>query len=175
MNKLKLGKKKILGFVTAGAIVVTMAGSYATWDTLTNTATSAALTIDKPIELTVGNLTYTASPREWDTTPVYTSDDVTFTANNVPDGVDAKVAVTAGVYDSETNGNDLTGKFTVKINDTEITESNKTVETEIGKEVAAADKKAVYKVSITPNEANKNELGGTQVYVRLTGTLSEKK
>lgn len=65
MNKLKLGKKKILGFVTAGAIVVTMAGSYATWDTLTNTATSAALTIDKPIELAVGDLTYTASSREW--------------------------------------------------------------------------------------------------------------
>ena len=32
MKKWQLSKKKMLGFLTAGAIVVTMAGSYAAWD-----------------------------------------------------------------------------------------------------------------------------------------------
>lgn len=167
MNKLKLGKKKLLGFMTAGAIVVTMAGSYAAWDKLENTATSAALTIDQPIELAVDALTYTATDRTWGELPTYTSNDVTFTPSNIPAEVDTKVSVTAGVYDQETGGNDLTSQFTVKINDNPGT----TAETEIKKD--AAEKKAVYKVAITPNEANKDDLKGKSVYVRLTGTLSK--
>ncbi len=34
MKKWQLSKKKMLGFLTAGAIVVTMAGSYAVWISL---------------------------------------------------------------------------------------------------------------------------------------------
>ncbi len=45
MKKWQLSKKKMLGFLTAGAIVVTMAGSYAVWDQLSDSASPIQLTL----------------------------------------------------------------------------------------------------------------------------------
>ncbi len=44
----KLAKKQLLGILTAAAIVVTTAGSFAVWDTLSDN-TSGSLTLQKPI------------------------------------------------------------------------------------------------------------------------------
>lgn len=168
MNKLKLGKKKILGFVTAGAIVVTMAGSYATWDTLTH-KTQAELSIDKPITLTSTDLTYTTSERTWgDPAPTYVSDAVTFSAN-VPDDTAAKVSVTAKVYDKASEGTDISEKFKIDVNGS----GNATKEETIAAD--ATNKEATFTVSVTPIDTDsiKNEVGGQKVYVELEGTLSQ--
>ncbi len=50
MKKWQLSKKKMLGFLTAGAIVVTMAGSYAVWDQLSDSA-SGTVTLRNKIEV----------------------------------------------------------------------------------------------------------------------------
>ncbi|GAA0799450.1 hypothetical protein GCM10008910_25750 [Faecalicatena orotica] len=168
MNKLKLGKKKILGFVTAGAIVVTMAGSYAVWDSLEDTA-SGSLTIDKPVTLTASALTYNVEDRTWDEVPTYTSEPVTFAATDVPTGTTAKVTAKVAVYDKEgEDKSDITNKFDVKIDNTALNESITSVEKNLDSE-----NKATFSVTLTPKETEKDSVGGQKVFVDVTGALSK--
>ena len=160
MNKLKLGKKKILGFVTAGAIVVTMAGSYAVWDQL-NATVQGPLTIDQSVKLTAdAALTYSPGERNWSAdAPVYESEPVTFVAD-VPDDTDAEVSVVATVYD-KASGDDrksLGDNYTTEIKDTS------------GNVVDKTTKKAQFVVYVTPKD---NTVAGNTVYVELEGTLSK--
>ncbi|MEG2641549.1 MAG: hypothetical protein RSA71_03625, partial [Eubacterium sp.] len=48
-----LSSKAILGIVTALAVVVTVAGSFAAWDTLSATTDSQTLTVRKPATITL--------------------------------------------------------------------------------------------------------------------------
>ena len=172
MKKWQLGKKKILGLLTAGAIVVTMAGSYAVWDTLT-TSTNAALTIGKPITLSVGTaISYdnVADAREWgETPPVYTSGEVKFTAANIPNGETANLTLApeVTVTTQPTAGGVTKDDFTVTV-------------VETGKEdtpITAAvpfDTAKTYKVKVQPTAgADADKTGETVLDVKLNATLTK--
>lgn len=173
MNKLTLGKKKILGFVTAGAIVVTMAGSYAVWDTLTVTTEQAELQVGKAITLALDgdNLSYDNSTadtaREWneDNPPVYSSKEVKFKASNIEAG-DANIELTPSlvvITDGETAGiseSDFTVTV-VKGNDA----SNAAI---TGKNAFNAND--TYKVVVTPNDS---KASGAKVGVTLKAELTK--
>ncbi|RHR27550.1 hypothetical protein DWX43_13725 [Clostridium sp. AF19-22AC] len=171
MNKLKLGKKKILGFVTAGAIVVTMAGSYAAWDQLTATS-KTTLTIGKAISLDLVSgkeLSYDAvddNARVWgDTAPTYTSKEVQFQAENLPtEGANITLTPSLAIV---TPGNDdsvTADDFTVKVIDG-------TTNNPVGTEAQEFSADKTYKVVVTPENA---KASSAKVQVTLDATLSEK-
>lgn len=56
-------KSTLLSLVTAGAIVVTSAGTYAVWDDLNAESNTAEVTIDKAVSMSVSNLEFTPTPR----------------------------------------------------------------------------------------------------------------
>ena len=173
MNKLKLGKKKLLGFVTAGAIVVTMAGSYAVWDTLTVTTQEAELQIGKAITLALDgdDLAYDNTDpdaRQWseENLPVYSSKEVKFKASNVVDG-EANITLTPSidsVTDGETAG--ITKEdFTVTV----VKGSDATNAPVTGENVFNATD--TYRVVVTPKDS---KASGAKVGVTLTAELSKK-
>lgn len=106
MKKWQLSKKKMLGFLTAGAIMVTMAGSYEAWDQLSDSA-SGIVTLRNKIEVTAPAeaVTYTETDTEWGTAPVYKSAPINIKATGVPTGTKTTLALTATVY----KGTDTTG------------------------------------------------------------------
>ena len=105
MKKWQLSKKKMLGFLTAGAIVVTMAGSYAVWDQLSDSA-SGTVTLRNKIEV--------AAP----------TDPVTYTPVNDVEAVikDGNSIVTESTFNDETAA--ATGKdYTVEVTPTDAATS----------------------------------------------------
>lgn len=180
MNKLKLGKKKILGFVTAGAIVVTMAGSYAVWDTL-NTDVSATLTLDKPVTTTLVMDDFASGARTLGEINTYTSD-ATYSVTNVPDGTDVKAAITPEILNGET---DITSDFDITIKKGDNTlpvTSGSTVVTDENVDKANIN---TYSVTIKPKEDSGTGEASTTVMdiakkddssvtVKLTTQLSTK-
>lgn len=171
MNKLKLGKKKILGFVTAGAIVVTMAGSYAVWDNL-QVKSETTLTIGKAISLDLVSgkeLSYDAvdeNARVWgDTAPTYTSKEVQFQAENLPTG-GANITLSPSLaIDTVGDDNSVTADdFTVKVVDG-------TTGNPVGTDAQEFSADKTYKVVVTPENA---KASSAKVKVTLDATLSEK-
>ena len=165
MKKWQLSKKKMLGFLTAGAIVVTMAGSYAVWDQLSDTA-SGSLTLNKAVTLSADEvITYATpdeAPREWnkDTAPTYKSSPVTFKAEGVADSVSTKITLSPDIKSGETSVKDA---FDISIKDS----SSQSVAADTA---VAFDGTEAYTVEITPKDATH---AGTAVTVDLTGTLSK--
>lgn len=109
-----LSSKAILGIVTAVAVVVTVAGSFAAWDTLSATNTSGAVTIRKPVTVTTtGTPTYSFS-NNYDTTlventaPTLTSEDIAFTVDGYSKLTSPTLTIKADLYNGETavNAND---------------------------------------------------------------------
>ena len=170
MKKWQLSKNKMLGFLTAGAIVVTMAGSYAVWDEL-STSTNTALTIGKPITLSVGTgITYdnTAEARDWgDTAPVYTSGEVTFSATNIPSGETANLTLTpeVSVTTQPTGGGVTKDDFTVT-----VVESGSDVAI---KDAVPFDASKKYKVKVQPTGANAEKTAETVLDVKLNASLTK--
>lgn len=102
----------MLGFLTAGAIVVTMAGSYAVWDQL-STKQTATLTLDKPVTTTLEMPSFTAEERTLGSINSYTST-ATYTMENIPTDTNVKVDIKPSI--KTTDGNtDLTEKFDITI------------------------------------------------------------
>ncbi len=145
MNKLKLGKKKILGFVTAGAIVVTMAGSYAAWDQLTKT-TDATLTLDKPVVTTLSMDSFQPEERTLGVINKYT-DTTTYVTENIPDDTTVKVDIIPTIKTKDGN-TDLTSYFdiTIKNGSDELDLSSGTAtDTKVAKNGTTS-----YTVTVTP-------------------------
>lgn len=166
MNKLKLGKKKILGFMTAGAIIVTMAGSYATWDTL-ESSTESTVSLRKPVVVTATESVTYSTDTALNEFPVYTSDGITIKATDVPTGVKTKLKVDAKVYDtSDTNRTTPLTGFNTTITDSK---DGTTGETSFATGEAASAGET-YKVTVAPTDDTK---AGQDVVVVVTGTLSE--
>ena len=182
MNKLKLGKKKILGFVTAGAIVVTMAGSYAVWDQL-NADVTATLTLDKPVttSLTMGD--FSGGERNLGNINSYTSV-ATYKVADVPDGTNVEVKITPEIKAGETV---LTEYFNIEIKKGEnslTSDASTQVSTDSAVTVGTDN---TYNVVVTPKEDTNNTEWGVnenvikaakgesgEVTVTLESELSEK-
>ena len=165
MKKWQLSKKKMLGFLTAGAIVVTMAGSYAVCDQLSDSA-SGTVTLRNKIEVAAPTdpVTYTETDTEWGTAPVYKSAPININATGVPTGTKTTLALTATVY----KGTDTTG---TPVNDVEavIKDGNSIVtESTFNDETAAATGKD-YTVEVTPTDAATSG----EYTVVLSGELSK--
>ena len=165
MKKWQLSKKKMLGFLTAGAIVVTMAGSYAVWDQLSDSA-SGTVTLRNKIEVAAPTdpVTCTETDTEWGTAPVYKSDPINIKATGVPTDTKTTLALTATVY----KGTDTTGtpvndvEAVIKENDLSVTSSTFNDEAE-----AAAGKN--FTVEVTPTDAATSG----EYTVVLSGELSK--
>ena len=141
MNKLKLGKKKILGFMTAGAIVVTMAGSYATWDNLQGTS-SVNVTLRKPTTVAVtsnDDVTYTETSKLGADELVYNSNEITFTPTDLPTNAGKTTLTVTGVAKKADGNVDTNVTVLVKEAETvgEATKSSVTTSFETTTEAAA--------------------------------------
>ncbi|POP32295.1 hypothetical protein C3B58_12590 [Lactonifactor longoviformis] len=167
----KLGKKQLLGILTAAAIVVTTAGSFAVWDTLSDN-TSGNLTLQKPITVSAeGGTAYSAGTRTLGVENTYEASDVTFNvANNNVENTQLKLdpKVTIGTGESAT---DVTNQFTIAIKkgDAVVTDNTDPNPEAIN----------TYSVSLTPVEDASSDVinaanDGTVLNVQITGTLSVK-
>lgn len=159
----KLGKKKLLGFLTAAAIVVTTVGSFAVWDTLkaTNTGT---LTVSAPMTVAtvdMGALTETRTDNE---APVY-SNDVIFTTSGIPKDAQKQLKLE---YDIKNDGQSVKDNFAVVITGT----GNDVVENNVDATVGESN---TYTITVTPNDnAAAQGLAGKPLTVEVTGTLANK-
>lgn len=168
MNKLKLGKKKLLGFMTAGAIVVTMAGSYAAWDQL-DTSSSKTLTWSKPVitDLTMAEFQET---KVWNDLPSYSSD-ITYNVSDLPEGTDlaaVQAQFTAVVKDGETALSTDDYSVTIKKGGSDLAANN------IDENLSATNS---YSVTVTPKDTEKaRELATASKALTVTveGKLSKK-
>lgn len=167
MNKLKLGKKKILGFMTAGAIVVTMAGSYAVWDQL-EVETHKELTWSKPVITTLEMANFTPT-EAWGELPSYTSD-VTYNVSDLPEGTDltnVQAQFTTVVKDGETPLNVDDYSITIKKGESELSNN-------VDDALAATNS---YSVTVTPKDtqtARDLATQGKTLNVSVTGNLTKK-
>lgn len=156
-------KSTLLSFATAGAIVVTSAGTYAAWDSLTD-ETTANITFRNPVTVTV-NPSYTLGETVSELGTLPTAEGtVTFTVSNegelaktltikpiVSGGDSASVAdfdfEIVDLTDGKLNG-DLTDGFV----DTDITTT-------------------AYTVKVTPKDASASKVAGKEVTIKLTAEL----
>lgn len=165
MNKLKLGKKKLLGFMTAGAIVVTMAGSYAVWDQMTVKSTKN-VTLREPVKVALNSedYDYTESvPVGNEAGLIMESEPVTIQASNVPTDVKTKLDVAVNVYEKGST-TPATG-VTAEVKNTSGTQSST-----FASGTAAATGEA-YTVTLTAADSTVTNIT-KDVDVELVGTLS---
>lgn len=166
----KLGKKQLLGILTAAAIVVTTVGSFAVWDTL-SANTSGTLTLEKPVTVSAeGGTAYSAGTRTLGVENTYEASDVTFKVENNVANTQLKLdpKVTIGSGESAT---DVTDQFTIAIKKGDAAVADNTDPN--------PDATNTYSVSLTPVDNAKAEVinaanDGTVLNVQITGTLSVK-
>lgn len=164
----KLGKKQLLGVLTAAAITVTTVGSFAVWDTL-SANTAGSLTLDKPITVSAsGGATFAAGSRTLGNENTYTAGDVTFNVENNVEKTQLTLEPKITIGTSETP-TDVTDQF-----DIVISENSTPVANNIDTTLEATN---TYSVAITP-KADANTAvtdaakGGNALNVSITGTLS---
>lgn len=168
--KKRISKKSLLSLLTVSAIVVTMAGSYAVWDQLSD-STTATLKLDKPVVATMTlNDSFTAGTRTLGAVNDYTNT-ATFKVENL-DGNSVKAKLTAVVKDiTDASPTDVSDEFdvTIKKAGTEVTN---------GIDDNVAEGENTYEVTVTPRNSITDEkaveLAGKTLQVEMTGTLSEK-
>lgn len=153
-------KSTLLSLATAGAIVATSVGTFATWDTM-NVSSTSTLTLDKPITMTMTSAQLTTT-REAGTDPVYTGTHE-LTVENLPTGVTAdtyKIVYEAKAY---TDYNTKTEADGVTVSATENTPA------------ATLDEKHEISVEVKPTDAAKQIANdGTELTIEVTATLQKK-
>ena len=161
-------KSTLLSFATAGAIVVTSAGTYAAWDTLTDD-TTADITFRNPVTVTV-NPTYelTEASSALDTLPT-ASGTVKFNVENPGD-----LANTLTITPIVTGGNSAS----VSDFNFEIIDSSENSKPKLGgnSEDGFVDKTlgtTTYSVTVTPKDASRAAVAGQEVHIQLTAELSK--
>lgn len=164
----KFSKKSMLSFLTVSAIVVTMAGSYAVWDQLSDTKT-VDLTLDKPVVATLTASEFKATgERSYGTARTYTSTPTFAVTNAELDKVEAEITPKVTV-----SGNDVSNQFTIVVKDSDgvaLTSENGTYKDST---VAASNS---YTIEITPNESASSTVtdaaaSGTTLGVEIKGEL----
>lgn len=163
----KISAKSMLSFMTASAIVVTMAGSYAVWDQLT-AVKEATLTLDQPVTVSIDELQAFAATenRTLGTARTY-STDVKFDVANVGDNYNGLSAtLIAKVTQKDKADIDLSDQFNIVIK-----EGDSVLAEGKDSSVEAANN---YKVEITPkDDSDASELiKNGELTVEITGELS---
>lgn len=94
----KIGKKQLLGILTAAAIVVTTVGSFAVWDKLAAEKTSNEITITKPLETQMKDINLTKAVDDGTDNIVYTGT-VEVNTINIPESNKAnyKLALSSAI------------------------------------------------------------------------------
>lgn len=166
----KIGKKQLLGILTAAAIVVTAVGSFAVWDKLNDTATTQAVQLS-PITVTATqNAELTVSERteqnytNGDYVPVYTSGNLEFALTGI-DGATQQLKLTPTVKVDGTIDND---NFEVVVKE-EGTEVASNIDTDLTA--------TTYTVEVKPNatgQAASAALSGKSLTVELKGEIQKK-
>lgn len=170
MNKM-FSKKKMLGLLTAGAIVVTTAGSFAVWDQLEATSTGT-VTLDKPVTVTAaGGTQYTSTGHTLGVVSNYAATDVTFNIANVTEYKNVELQLTPEV---KAGGTDVTEKFNIVVKEDV---SGTPTEVKDAKDTTLSSSNA-YTITLTPKNGDDTDLigyanGNTPLDVTVTGTLSE--
>lgn len=164
----KFSKKSMLSFLTVSAIVVTMAGSYAVWDQLSDTKT-VNLTLDKPVVATLTASDFTAAgERSYGTARTYTSTPTFAVTNAELDKVEAKITPTVTV-----SGTDVSNQFTIVVKDGD----GATLTSENGAyKDSTVETSNSYTIEITPIEGasetvTKAAADGTALGVEIKGEL----
>lgn len=165
----KFSKKSMLSFLTVSAIVVTMAGSYAAWDQLSDTKT-AYLTLDKPVVATLTASDFAANgERTYGTARTYSSTP-TFAVENVADlsKVEAEIFPKVTVA-----SNDVSDQFTIVVKDDDNTSLTPTGGVYKDSSVKASNS---YTIEITPKDNASDAVinaakDGTKLGVEIKGEL----
>ncbi|EEG75179.1 hypothetical protein [[Clostridium] hylemonae] len=160
----KLGKKKILGLLTAAAIVATTVGSFAVWDTL-STKSNGTLTVASPIVVKTQDIgEFTETKASLEATPSYNKN-VTFEVDGLANAADKQLKLGCKITDG--SNVDQTGNFTVEITGT----GNNAVTNNVDPSVEASN---TYTVTITPNDTPEAKaIAGQALNVEVTGTLGD--
>lgn len=169
-----LTKKGWLGIVTTVAVVASIAGTFAAWDTLTKTNTGNSTQLRAAVTLaTTDSTTYTAANNDTygsDVDPTY-SGTVTFTATTPSKtGSHNQLAMAPTVKTSATSDFSspttvATDKYTVAIKEGETALTNNT-DTSF---TSGSDN--TYTVSLTG--LDKDTFSGQYIRVEIAGTLSQ--
>lgn len=167
---MKLGKKKLLGILTAAAVVVTTVGTYAVWDTLSDTA-SATVDFTAPVTVTAGELVMGNEVDGEDGIPTYTGT-VTFDVENKSGVTDStKLELETKLKNPEGTAAPV-GGYEVALSKGEET-IGVSADTQKGSDNAVIDGANTYTITVKPTdtEAGRAMAKGGDVTVEVTGTL----
>lgn len=158
----KFNKKSMLGFMTASAIVVTTVGSFAVWDTLTETS-SGTLTVANPIVVTAADMGQMTETRTWEKVPEYEGS-VTFEVAGLNDTTNTMLTLDPVLKNGEVAVD--TNKYDITITQTEA-------ENGLGGMIdSKVEQSNEYKVVVTP-KAEAIDLAGKELTLEVTGTLAQ--
>lgn len=156
-------KSTLLSFATAGAIVVTSAGTYAAWDTLTGT-TESTITFRNPVTITVDSeYDLNETSATLNTLPSATGE-VTFNVQNPGDLADT-LTLTPTVSGASVNDFDFVIADTT--GNLQKDSANGFVDKSLGT--------TTYTVTVTPKDTSLNAVAGKPVTIELTAELSKSK
>lgn len=160
----KLGKKRLLGLLTATAIVATTVGSFAVWDTLTATS-SGKLTVTSPIVVKTQDISsFTPSRDATTNVPVYTGS-VQFGVDGLTDATGKQLNLECVVKDNK--GGYQTDNFDVAITGTGNDAVTNNVDTNVGTT-------NTYSVEIKAHDSDEAKaLAGQELTVEVTGKLAD--
>ena len=159
----KIGKKQLLGILTAAAIVVTTVGTFAVWDTIEGTSTGT-VTLAEPIMVTAENMTFTEAKTMGDL-PTYSGEAV-FKVANVEDLSKVRLALEATISDGETPVSNT--DVTVSITQSGDATFNGSLDTDLAET-------NTYTVTVKPNDTDAAKaLAGKSLSIAIKGTLASK-
>lgn len=158
-------KSTLLSLLTATAIVLTSAGTYATWDSLTAKSSSNTLNFRNPITISVGDNALATKKSAFNTTPT-AEGTVKFTVANT-EKLAKKVKLTPSVKE----GGVGLDKFDIKI---KLENAPNYLSEDGGAFIDEAvaestDYKPSYTVEVTPKDSS---VAGQDIKIDLTATLA---
>lgn len=160
-------KKKLISIVTVCTVTAAIAGSYAAWDTMSDTA-SGSVNIRKPITVDVGNLA-AFTETEVDGTPNYTSS-TAVTLTDVPDAKhnNVQLKLEPKVMDGATDVSEKVDVVLSQDGDTLAASGNALIDSTL--DFTAAN---TYKVTVKPKDGA-TDIAEKALTVSVTATLEEK-
>lgn len=158
----KLNKKSMLGFMTASAIVVTTVGSFAVWDTLSDTS-NGTLTVAEPIVVTTTDMGAMTETRNWEAVPEYAGA-VTFAVEGLADSTNTSLTLEPVLKDNGTAVDE--NKYDIEITQTE---PDNGLTDMIDSKVEASN---TYNIVVKP-KADATDLAGKALTLEVTGTLAQ--
>lgn len=159
-------KIKLLSLLTATATVVTITGTYAAWDSITDSS-SADVSFRNPVTISVSdNYTLTNDPLAFNVAPS-ASGDISFTVSNedsLAKGLILVPTVTGGA-------NCTADDFTFEIMDKDNSNASLTGDSTNGFSDTSLDS-TIYTVKVTPKDSSADKIAGENFSIQLTATLN---